>query len=118
LSTALRRTKLYLRGGANDPILELTGLAGRRPSHQPKVALMTPLADAVLDAATAALARHDASPLADGPLRQRREDARAVAVAVLVAVGGAKGRPGMLPFTNGLSQKFLALADELDAEDD
>jgi hypothetical protein len=79
---------------------------------------MTPLADAVLDAATAALARHDASPLADGPLRQRREDARAVAVAVLVAVGGAKGRPGMLPFTNGLSQKFLALADELDAEDD
>ena len=76
---------------------------------------MTPLADAVLEAATAALQDRESGP-SDGAPRAYREDARAVAIAVLVAIGGAKGKPGMLPFTNGLSQKFLALADELDAE--
>jgi hypothetical protein len=77
---------------------------------------MTPLAEAVLNAATAALDdRYGLAPV-EGQVRGGREDARAVAVAVLVAIGGAKGKPGMLPFTNGLSQKFLALADELDDE--
>ncbi len=75
---------------------------------------MTPLADAILIAATVALTQRDT--LAENALRDRREDARAVAVAVLVAIGGAKGKPGMLPFTNGLSQKLLALADELDED--
>jgi hypothetical protein len=79
---------------------------------------MTPLADAVLEAATAALDDRGASGSTNTGARDSRADARAVAIAVLVAIGGAKGKPGMLPFTNGLSQKFLALADELDGEED
>jgi hypothetical protein len=79
---------------------------------------MTPLADAVLKAAMAALSQRAGEPLDESALRERREDARAVSIAVLVAIGGAKGKPGMLPYTNGLSQKFLALADELDSEEE
>ncbi len=78
-----------------------------------KATLMTPLADAILSAATCALARCDALPL-KGACRERDEDARAVAIAVLVALGGAKRTSGMLPFASGLSQKLLSIADELD----
>ena len=77
---------------------------------------MTPLAAAILEAATSALAHHGAAPVTEGVLSNCREDARAVAVAVLVAIGGAKGRSGLLPFHNGISQKLLALADELEDE--
>ncbi len=76
---------------------------------------MSPLADAVLSAAICALARCDAAPLKEA-FRERDEDARAVAIAVLVALGGAKGAKGMLPFSSSLSQKLLSIADELDEE--
>ena len=77
---------------------------------------MTPLAEAVLEAATSALAHHGAAPVTEGVLSKCREDARAVAVAVLVAIGGAKGRRGLLPFNNGISQTLLTMADELEAD--
>jgi hypothetical protein len=91
---------------------------GRRLSHKPKVALMTPLADAILEAATAALDQSGGASSTESAAQARRAEARAVAIAVLVVIGGAKGKPGMLPFNNGISQKFLALADELDAEEE
>ena len=75
---------------------------------------MTPLAEAVLEAATSALAHHGAAPVTEGVLSKCREDARAVAV--LVAIGGAKGRRGLLPFNNGISQTLLTMADELEAD--
>jgi hypothetical protein len=79
---------------------------------------MTPLADAILEAAMAALDHGGDTPPAESAAGGRRAEARAVAIAVLVVIGGAKGKPGMLPFNNGISQKFLALADELDAEEE
>jgi hypothetical protein len=74
---------------------------------------MSALAEVILEAATAALAGRDGGKPTG---REYREDARAVAVAVLAAVGGAKRKRGMLPFQNGISQQILALADELEGE--
>jgi hypothetical protein len=80
------------------------------------VAHMTPLADTILIAATVALTRRRAKPSPEFTLQQHREDARAVSVAVLVAIAGAKGTQEMGLLKNGMSRKFLSLADELDQE--
>ena len=71
---------------------------------------MSPLSQAVLEAATAALAK--ATP----ELGDCREQARAVAVAVLATLGGAKGRPGVVNLASALAHRLLSMADELDHE--
>ena len=78
--------------------------------------LMTISGEAVLEAATEALSKRADAHSTAGALGSRREDARAVVVAVLVALGGAKGRQGLLPFRTSLSQTLLGMADELEAE--
>jgi hypothetical protein len=75
---------------------------------------MTPLAETILEAATKALADQDGAPHADRVLREYEEDARAVAVAVLVALGGSKKRHGLAPFASAISQRILELADEIE----
>jgi hypothetical protein len=75
---------------------------------------MTPLAETILDAATKALADQDGAPHAARVLREYQEDARAVAVAVLVALGGSKRRHGLAPFASAISQQILELADEIE----
>jgi hypothetical protein len=75
---------------------------------------MTPLAQSVLSAATKALAEQDDAPHSARILREYRGEARAVAIAVLVALGGEKGKPGLLPFKNTTSQQILELADEIE----
>ena len=77
---------------------------------------MTNLGEAVLKAATEALSERVETDAAAGVLGSRREDARAVVVAVLAALGGAKERRGLLPFRTSLSQTLLAMADDLEAE--
>ena len=77
---------------------------------------MTILSEVLLQAATEALSKRVDTDQAAGSPGSRREDARAVAVAVLVTLGGAKGRQGLLPFRTSLSQTLLAMADELEAE--
>jgi hypothetical protein len=75
---------------------------------------MTPLAETIVDAATKALADQDRAPHAGRVLREYQEDARAVAVAVLLALGGSKKRRGLAPFASSISQQILELADEID----
>jgi hypothetical protein len=75
---------------------------------------MTPLAKAVLKAATTALAHRGTVPVTGHALSDCREDARAVAVSVQVAVGDAMARPGLHPFTTRQAHELLALADDLD----
>ena len=80
---------------------------------------MTALSDQILSAATEALAkRRDTALPEDGLAHPLREDARAVVVAVLAALGGEKGKPGILPLHHGVSQSLLAMADELEAAGD
>ena len=77
---------------------------------------MTALSEAILKSATEALIIRSEVSSAKGALSDPREDARAVMVAVLVGLGGAKGRRGLLPLHNGISQTLLAMADGLEAE--
>ena len=77
---------------------------------------MSALGETVLNAAMEALLTRDNVHLTDRVLSERGEDARAVTVAVLVALGGAKGRQGLLPFRTSLSQTLLGMADEMEAE--
>ncbi len=77
---------------------------------------MTPLAAAILEAATTSLAHRRGTPITECTLSDCREDARAVAVAVLVTIGGTKGKPGLHPFSTRLSQDILSLADDLDSD--
>ena len=77
---------------------------------------MTPLAAAILEAATAALAHRGGVPVTERMLSDCREDARAVAVAVLVTIGGTKAKPGLHPFPTRQSQEILSLADDLDGD--
>ena len=74
---------------------------------------MTPLADAVLKAATTALAHRAAMPVTEGTLSDCRDDARAVAVAVLVTVGDVMAKPGLHPFRTHHSLEILSLAEDL-----
>jgi hypothetical protein len=75
---------------------------------------MTPLAETILRTATEALADRDEAPHSARVLREYQEDARAVAVAVLAALGGSKGKPGLAPFRSLVSQQLLLLADEIE----
>jgi hypothetical protein len=59
---------------------------------------MTPLVEAILQAVTQAVVRPDHMPMAVRMLREHREGGRAVAVAVLIPLGGSKGKPGVRLF--------------------
>ena len=67
---------------------------------------MTPLAKAVLKAATTALAHRGTVPVTGHALSDCREDARAVAVSVQVAVGDAMARPGLHPSRRAKRRSF------------
>ena len=73
---------------------------------------MSPLSQAVLEAATAALA--ETAP----ELNECRNKARVVAVAVLATLGGNRGKQGVVNITSAVAQRLLSMADELDAERD
>jgi hypothetical protein len=75
---------------------------------------MTPLAAAIIEAATKGLADQDGALHAARVLREYQEDARAVAVATLVALGGSKPKQGLAPFASVISQQILELTDEIE----
>jgi hypothetical protein len=75
---------------------------------------MTPIADTVLRAATLALTARKTPSVDEEVLRGVQEDARAAAVAVLVALGGSKQKAGLAPYSSSIAQQLLHLADELE----
>jgi hypothetical protein len=75
---------------------------------------VTPLAMALVESATQALAAGGQKSTTERALRKYREDAQAVVVAVLARLGGKKGEPGLFAFASTPAQMILSIADEVE----
>jgi hypothetical protein len=75
---------------------------------------VTPLAQALIEAAAQALAAGRRAPTSERTLRACHGDAQGVVVAVLARLGGTKAEPGLFSYASTPAQMILSLADEVD----